>query len=284
MNTGTPLSSTYIPASEGTATRLAVRVTNFIKEFCSRLSPQTAVSTRLGRGHTVNQDAVMARNSKPFRSAVADGISSCWKSEIASQLAVDAFKGGGKMDDRDLLSQLLDADRQVKDVFSKLDCSQDDGGQSTLLVANLKGSNRATLLHVGDSRGYQISRTFLGGYRVRQITTDQTVNGVMYQAIGFGIHKPEEILHYVNLSPGDMLVLATDGLFKGMDNQLANIADIAKQHRNIQMFATALTECGSRLCKDDVSVAVIRTAGLMGVRPMIWLTLLLSLCLLLLAR
>jgi len=285
MEACTPLSSAIAAGGDGIFRKLGKHFRTLKIAFAChfRMKPQVAAFSIQGRNHSKNQDAVMSRSAAPCRVAVADGISSCWKSEIASQLAVEAFEGGGPMNKQELFQQLLRTDRQVRELFRKLDCPEDEGGQSTLLVAEMKNNNRVTLLHVGDSRAYLMTRKFFGGYRVRQITRDQTCNGIMYQAIGFGIHRPAELLHQLSLPAGSTLILATDGVFKGMDDPLHELAEIAGQHHSLEGFVHGIVSRGACLCTDDSSAAAIRTAMLPGARLSFWLALCLSVSLLFLS-
>lgn len=161
--------------------------------------------------------------------AVCDGVGGRRAGEVASGLALEVLS-----EEMESLAPTC----PKKDVFraavekvntrvwqqARVDSALE--GMATTLTAAVVCRHRAILAHVGDSRAY-----FLRGERIRQITRDQSFvesliearaireeeaaqspyRNVILQAIGRK-KSVEVALDAVDVSPGDFLLLCTDGL------------------------------------------------------------------------
>ncbi|XAR62153.1 Phosphoprotein phosphatase [Bertholletia excelsa] len=156
-------------------------------------------------------------------------------------------------------------------------------GGSTAVTAILLNGRRLWVANVGDSRAV-LSR----GGRAIQMTTDHEPNterGSIENKGGFVSNMPGDVprvngqlavsrafgdkslkshlrsdpdVQYVNIdSSTDILILASDGLWKVMENQEA--VDIARRIKDPQKAAKQLTaEALKRESKDDISCIVVR--------------------------
>jgi serine/threonine protein phosphatase PrpC len=142
------------------------------------------------------------------------------------------------------------------------------GPATTLTMVTLVWP-RAYVVHVGDSRGY-----FLRGGRLRQFTADQTMGeflvdigaateaeakqrglyDVLSSAVGSDIAP---VVGIVDLEPGDVLLLCTDGLTKHVAD--GRIAELLAAAPNAQSACGALVdEALEQGGTDNVTVLVAR--------------------------
>jgi len=155
--------------------------------------------------------------------AVADGISSSDVSQVASETAVASF-----LEDyyctSDAWSVRTSAERVLAAtnawLYSQTRQSQGrydkDRGYVCTLSALVIKSNTAYLFHVGDTRIYRVHRDSL-----EQLTTDHRVSvapGQSYLARALGVDAHLEIDHRSEpLEPGDLFMLASDGVYEHVD-------------------------------------------------------------------
>ncbi len=195
--------------------------------------------------------------------AVADGISSSDVSQVASETAVASF-----LEDyyctSDAWSVKTSAERVLAAtnawLYSQTRQSQGrydkDRGYVCTLSALVIKSNTAYLFHVGDTRIYRVHRDSL-----EQLTTDHRVSvapGQSYLARALGVDAHLEIDYRSEpLEPGDLFMLASDGVYEHVDaadvqGALAAGADLDDAAR--LLVARAL-ENGSR---DNLTVQLVR--------------------------
>jgi protein phosphatase len=214
--------------------------------------------------------------------AVADGVGGRPGGELASEATVEALlravaHAAGcyhSMDVEQELELLTRLERATHDAHRRIIDEFGDGERApatTLTLAMLVWP-RAYLIHVGDSRAYYLRRG-----RLQQITRDQTIGEFMVNigawtedqavraaaarslasAIGGAELAPSVGL--IDLEPGDVLLLCTDGLTKHVsDAEIAGVlggpADAATMCR--ELVDRALAGGGS----DNVTVVVARMA------------------------
>ncbi len=159
---------------------------------------------------------------------LADGMGGARGGARASQLAVDAVERALARSPHRDAAALLGAVEEANDlVLAEATRDPNLEGMGTTLVAALETkANDIAIASVGDSRAY-----VLHGGELRAVTTDQTwvqevgrglgldeaslrshpMRHVLTMAVGVG--AAVRILYYaVELTPGDMLLLTTDGL------------------------------------------------------------------------
>lgn len=244
-----------------------------------------------GAGHPVNEDAVGFLTSPP-RLMVADGISQGNRSERASKVAIELFSESRSMSDRELKERVFQADIKVRGFYEEL---REEKGGTTLVVAEIRRGCVASILNIGDSRAYLITRRpFSRTYTCRQVTVDQTFgelkkkaeigtpqgypDHVMIHAIGYGLLEAEVNITKVEIPPYAFLVLCTDGAFKtlGVD-PAGELSELACRAASASMLGKAIVERAIAKGEiDDVTVAVFRPRFLAGARWPFWAALVAS--------
>jgi len=210
---------------------------------------------------------------------VADGVGGRPGGEIASQTAVTAMveyigQAAGCFHNLDVVreQEFLDQlETGVREAHRRIVAEHGgrEGPATTLTMATLVWP-RAYILHVGDSRAFYLRKG-----RLRQLTRDQTtgeymldagawteeqaraapMGGALVSALGSDELTPAVGL--VDLQPGDVLLLCTDGLTRHVpDEQIAAVLgrapDAAAACR--ELVDAALAGGGS----DNVTVVVAR--------------------------
>jgi serine/threonine protein phosphatase PrpC len=195
--------------------------------------------------------------------AVADGISSSDVSQVASETAVASF-----LEDYYCTSDAWSVKTAAERVLAAANAwlyaqtrqsqgryDKDRGYVCTLSALVIK-SNTAYLFHVGDTRIYRVQRD-----RLEQLTTDHRVSvapGQSYLARALGVDAHLEIDYRSEpLEPGDLFMLASDGVYEHVDaadvqRALADGVDLDDAAR--LLVARAL-ENGSR---DNLTVQLVR--------------------------
>lgn len=214
---------------------------------------------------------------------VADGVGGRPGGALASETAITALveyigQAAGCFHNLDVdrehefLEQLERAVHQAHERVAPTAGARGFGPATTLTMATLVWP-RAYLVHVGDSRAFYLRKG-----RLRQLTRDQTMGeymveagawtedqaraapraGVLASAVGGNEMTPAVGL--VDLQPGDVLLLCSDGLTKHVpDERIAQILGAAPDAERAcrELVAAALAGGGS----DNVTVVVARMQG-----------------------
>jgi protein phosphatase len=210
---------------------------------------------------------------------VADGVGGRPGGEIASQTAITSLveyigRAAGCFHN-------LDADREnefleqleagVREAHQRIVAEHGgrEGPATTLTMATLVWP-RAYIVHAGDSRAFYLRKGLL-----RQLTRDQTTGEYMVDAgawteeqaraapmagalvSALGADELTPVVGLVDLRPGDVLLLCTDGLTRHLsDQRIASILEGASDAQSAcrALVDAALAEGGS----DNVTVVVAR--------------------------
>jgi protein phosphatase len=191
---------------------------------------------------TQNQDAyqIVQLDRNTLLCVVCDGMGGAKSGNVASSLAVDVFTQEVKRNyhgsmDMEAVDQILR--RAVKlanfTVYDQSHQFEEFSGMGTTLVAALIRGRHATLVNVGDSRGYRVNND-----GIIQITVDHSLVQLMVsrgeltaeqarkfpgknyitRAIGTEPTVQCDIFH-MDLQRGDCLLLCSDGLTNLVDDQ-----------------------------------------------------------------
>ncbi|RTZ96370.1 MAG: hypothetical protein DSY90_10680 [Deltaproteobacteria bacterium] len=228
------------------------------------LSPlKITAHTHIGRGNSSNDDRYLIKrmSNGDILLAIADGLGGNVAGDYAAEIlrarlaAVKNIAGG---DEQIQLAKLaVEMDTAICRKHDD-DPTLDDGMGSTL-IAVLYRLGKAYWVHVGDSRLY-----LLRNRRLTQITKDQTLarfllaegeiteeeaprhysRNVMDQYVGCGYAKPET--GCLDLFSGDVLVFATDGLYKQIGTEammsILNMESGLDMESGLEEKATALVD------------------------------------------
>ena len=179
-----------------------------------------------------NQDAYYISSSDPVVAIVCDGMGGARAGNVASELAVTAAAEYlAELDREDLLSDVdghLVKAAELANQAVYLRALSDPGcaGMGTTMVAALAREDGATLLNIGDSRGY-----WMGEGEIRKITRDHSL---VEDLVRRGQISPEEArfhpqknlitralgsepsarvdLYHIPFQAGQFLLLCSDGL------------------------------------------------------------------------
>jgi serine/threonine protein phosphatase PrpC len=217
---------------------------------------------------------------------VADGVGGAEGGELASGTAVETVAAHivetvnccytrDVDEEHEFLAQLEDAVDRAHQQVLRRHASEDRHPATTLTMVALIWP-RAYVVHVGDSRAY-----YLRGGRLRQLTRDQTAfeelvdrgvlsdsqaqdpavghrwKNVLTSAVGTDF---EPSIGLVDLQPGDVLLLCTDGLTKHVpdDDIVAIVGAGGSAEESCKRLVNLTLERGA---SDNVTVIVGRVAA-----------------------
>ena len=236
---------------------------------------EVAHASNTGRVRSHNEDRYLVR---PPLLAVADGMGGAKAGEVAAQITVETLAAlGDRATPQQLHDALVEANRRIR---SAADDDSDRAGMGTTATAALFDGEQATIVHVGDSRGYLYRQGEL-----RQLTDDHSVVAEMVRQ---GQLLPEEAERHrsrniitralgaeavvevdelrIPLSDGDMILLCSDGLSSLVrDEEIAHTIGQAPGLRQaVDDLVTAALERGGT---DNITVVMARFSGSDGVAP-----------------
>jgi len=244
-----------------------------------------------GRVRKTNEDKFIS--DPEFRLfAVADGMGGHSAGEVASRLAIEALTGFIRRSAADTdfswpygLDKTLSFDGNRlrtavhlanRKVFRAAESSDDYNGMGTTIVSVLVGDDRISVAHVGDSRMYLLSNG-----HIAQLTFDDTwaatilaqdpsldpaeiarhpMRNVLTNVLGARDHVDVHLTE-CSVSPGDLLLLCTDGLHGVLDADTLKATMTSAP--NVESAARALVESaldgGGR---DNTTALVVRYEGI----------------------
>ena len=198
--------------------------------------------TDTGMVRSQNQDdyAIVKLSREQMLVLVCDGMGGAKSGNIASKMAVDIFVEEVKRTVRsnmkpERIDQMLQDSLELanKAVFEQSQISEEYQGMGTTLVAAFFQKDHLTVIHVGDSRAYQMNES-----GVTAITTDHSLVELMVQRgelsresakyhpgknlITRAVGTEAEVewdLYHLNLSKGDNILLCSDGLSNMLSDQ-----------------------------------------------------------------
>jgi PPM family protein phosphatase len=197
---------------------------------------EAAGASDQGRTRKTNEDAygLSLRNAEGACDfVVCDGMGGAAAGEIASRLAVEAMMRA--MSHAALTPETfqLAVDAANESVRRSAERDPTKAGMGTTLVALATRGNRAWVAHVGDSRCYRardgkLERLTLDHslvdeqVRLGQLTPAQAETSPMRNVITRAVGTQDEVaadLIDFPVEPGDLFLLASDGLMREVDDQ-----------------------------------------------------------------
>jgi PPM family protein phosphatase len=232
----------------------------------SRLGLRYAALSDVGRVRKDNQDSGYASE---HLLVVADGVGGAARGDVASSTAVQALRRLDGPPPEDMLEALAGAIHRAHDRIAELveeDAALD--GTSTTVTAALFDGARLAVAHIGDSRGYLLRDGTLS-----QLTKDHTFvqslidegritevesrshphRNLILRAVD-GVHETDPDLFYLDLAPGDRLLLCSDGASGVLDpERMADILGSGSLDYAVVELIRASLEAGS---SDNVTCVV----------------------------
>ena len=233
--------------------------------------------THRGAVRQQNQDAFSIRTLDDGRiiALVCDGMGGARAGNVASSMAVELFmeqflKEGGASGDEERMERAADlANRQVFQLSTQeADCA----GMGTTLVAALAGGQEAVILNEGDSRAYHVNEdgivlitrdhSLVEDLVERgELTRDQARchphKNLITRALGAEPVLMADCFRQP-LSPGDYLLLCSDGLSNVVDEQemLYEVIHGGEAETCCQRLLEVALDRGA---PDNVTVVLIRS-------------------------
>lgn len=195
---------------------------------------KAAYKTDVGRVRSVNEDRVVVRDGVAggLLAVVADGMGGHQAGDTASQITVELvedslrrFEGAVAKEERE--ARLVDAIRSANaKIFEIASGKEHYRGMGTTVTAAIADASTVLIGHIGDSRAYFISHDI-----IQQVTEDHTLvnelvktgqltpdeaavhprRNVITRALGTEADVEVDTARLA-WSPGDMLLLCSDGL------------------------------------------------------------------------
>ena len=244
---------------------------------------RTTAATDVGLARDHNEDSVYhgpvggtdGESTDIALIAVADGMGGHRAGDVASEAALDAFVEHVETHRHESTPEarrelLVTATRAANEHLREMVAERPElEGMGTTLVSALLADGEATLVNVGDSRGYHLAQESIG-----QVTTDQSLvrqlveqgtidpeaaedhpqKHVLSQALGTEETVDPDTYH---LSLEDVLLLCSDGLSDDVPE--AEIRDAVTGSSSLDAAAEALVELANRVDgSDNVGVALAR--------------------------
>jgi PPM family protein phosphatase len=230
-----------------------------------------AARTDVGQVRAQNQDEVAAAllPDGSVLLAVADGVAGSPGGEVASKTAIEVLVAVLREGGNPELERAVSAANEA--VVELQPTRKEWQHMATTLVAAVIADSVATVANVGDSRAYAL----IGG-ELRQISRDDSwvadavesgeftleeaerhsLRNVVTKVIGMP-GGAEPAVHQIRLSPGDAVLLATDGLFKMLPDE--DIARAIAGTDNAESAAAALVDAANAAGgMDNIGVALYR--------------------------
>ncbi len=231
----------------------------------SGLHTPAAGLTDVGRTRTGNEDSLLI---EPPLYAVADGMGGHRAGEIASRVALDELfaTAPGHLDAKALGRAVRSANRAV---IAAADKSRTRTGMGTTLTAAMIDGTHIAIAHVGDSRAYLMT-----GERLTRLTDDHSMvadlmrqgslteeearfhpqRSVITRALGSDSSMVADVFE-VDGSPGDRLLLCTDGLTGMLADE--RIAEILLAERQPERAVRTLVDAANRAGGYDNVTAIV---------------------------
>jgi protein phosphatase len=223
--------------------------------------------TDAGRKRRRNEDAYVLQ---PPLFAVADGMGGAQAGEVASRLAVDAFREFHEADELEpeerVTAIIQEANRRI---YERARQDSQASGMGTTVTAALVGAESVSVGHVGDSRAYR-----LRGGRLEQLTDDHSLvadlvrggrltpeeadvhpqRSVITRALGTDAQVDVDAFTFEAL-PGDVILLCSDGLTTMVTDE--EIVAVVGEAKSLEDAAKQLVKAANRRGGEDNVTVVL---------------------------
>jgi serine/threonine protein phosphatase PrpC/CRP-like cAMP-binding protein len=255
-----------------------------------------AALSDVGKKRDHNEDSYLVDEEMSLF-VVCDGMGGHAAGEVASAIAVKTMQdeirgesdvlrdylagkqGAAKVSKKEILNMLeFAANRASQRVYQAAQADSNKRGMGTTLVAVLFLGTQAFIVHVGDSRLYQ-----LRGGTIEQLTIDHNVynelikrkkmtreqvmqlapKNAITRAVGvYESCEPESFA--IDVVAGDRYLLCSDGLSEYFEEPQGNLTELAKLVASDSLDAgtkTLIDTANARGGKDNITAVVVALAG-----------------------
>ena len=228
---------------------------------------ETSGVTDAGRKRRRNEDSYVL---EPPLFAVADGMGGAQAGEVASRLAVDAFRefheADGLEPEERVTAIIQEANRRI---YERAREDTQASGMGTTVTAALVGEESVSIGHVGDSRAYR-----LRGGRLEQLTDDHSLvadlvrggrltpeeadvhpqRSVITRALGTDREVDVDAFTF-EAEPDDIILLCSDGLTTMLTDE--EIVAIVSEAKSLEHAAKQLVKAANRRGGEDNVTVVL---------------------------
>jgi protein phosphatase len=238
----------------------------------------------VGRKRENNEDSFLytrlkGENGNPgYLMAVADGMGGHQAGEVASRRLVEVLKeyvSSNPVEDNNIPRLLKNAITEANRSIYETACETPElKGMGSTCTALLLARGMANIAHVGDSRAYLVRKN-----KARKLTRDHTVaermtesgiisleeakicpeRNVLLRAVGTNSEVEVDLVPPIDMIPGDVLVLCSDGLTEFVDED--KIAEIVNLHPPDKACEVMVNLANNRGGTDNITVLVVQILG-----------------------
>jgi PPM family protein phosphatase len=232
-----------------------------------RVAEQYA-ATDTGRQRRANEDSLLSR-SPLF--VVADGMGGAQAGEVASQLAVESFKGGlHESPEPEVALERLAQEANTR-IHERSHSHTEQAGMGTTLTALYVGPRDVAIAHVGDSRAYcwrdgelirltedhsLVDELLRQGRLTPKEAEEHPQRSVITRALGPELEVEVDTRSF-RARPGDVYLLCSDGLTTMVSEDV--VAAVLREQTDLRGAGEALiaqaNEAGGR---DNITVVLVR--------------------------
>lgn len=248
---------------------------------------RSSARTDKGRVRQNNEDSIDLWKAEQFVLAVvADGMGGAAAGEEASRIAIETVRkeltddhhkspGDYAEEDEDHLAEMLKAVVKAANlsIVERAEIKPEFKGMGTTMTMAFARNTLLTLVHVGDSRAYQVDgqdgsihqltadHSFVqalvdAGHITQEEAETHPMKNVLYRALGQDLHIDVDVHPDLRLHIGDKLVLCSDGLTLHVKSH--EIADVVLDAPDPSTATERLLNLANeRGGKDNISVIVI---------------------------
>lgn len=222
------------------------------------MSTQGSGASRGGGDEFHNEDAFLAKEGLGLY-VVSDGASQRPAGEVAASIAtraLEAFVERAKIDcaNETRVKDTSIAVQGMHHAFEAIRAAEADEpgrhGMSASVTMLLTDGHRGVIGHRGDSRAYLIRRR-----RARQLTRDQELT----DEVEGGTRDTEIQVFWLDLEPGDTLVLCTDGAENVVEDP--EIERVAGDLAPAVLASRIVSKANRRTPDHDATAVVVRVHG-----------------------
>ncbi len=223
----------------------------------------------------VNMSIDSGTIESPGVAVVCDGCGGYAGGDIAAQTVLETIKDENvdELLDENYLASVL---RKCKEnVFLKKEEMPQFTAMCTTIVGCIFGEDKTVIFHSGDSRVYRFDGTYIaqmtidhsavqGMVEIGEITEDEAMlnprRNVITRCIGFDCLPPDIYVSNCPISPGEMYILCSDGLWECVRNE--QIVEILLRNTSLEDKAKDMVETALANGSDDnITVCICARDG-----------------------